>query len=68
LISPHVARKLVGQDYKVLLPASALIGGILLLAADTIARTVSFKTEIPAGIIVTMLSVPYFLYLLMRSK
>ncbi|MFF2907611.1 FecCD family ABC transporter permease [Paenibacillus sp. NPDC057934] len=68
LISPHVARKLVGHDYKVLLPASALIGAILLLAADTIARTVSFKTDIPAGIIVTMLSVPYFLYLLMRSK
>ncbi|MCR8659895.1 FecCD family ABC transporter permease [Paenibacillus endoradicis] len=68
LISPHVARKLVGQNYKVVLPASALIGAILLLAADTIARTISFKTDIPAGIIVTMLSVPYFLYLLMRSK
>jgi iron complex transport system permease protein len=68
LISPHVARKLVGHNYKVLLPASALIGALLLLAADTIARTVSFKTDIPAGIIVTMLSVPYFLYLLMRSK
>jgi ABC-type Fe3+-siderophore transport system permease subunit len=68
LISPHVARRLVGHDYKVLLPASALIGAILLLTADTIARTVSFKTDIPAGIIVTMLSVPYFLYLLMRSK
>ncbi|WP_139990614.1 FecCD family ABC transporter permease [Paenibacillus paridis] len=68
LISPHVARRLVGNDYKVLLPASALIGAILLLAADTIARTVSFKADIPAGIIVTMLSVPYFLFLLMRSK
>jgi iron complex transport system permease protein len=68
LISPHVARKLVGHNYKVLLPASALIGALLLLTADTIARTVSFKTDIPAGIIVTMLSVPYFLYLLMRSK
>jgi ABC-type Fe3+-siderophore transport system permease subunit len=68
LISPHVARKLVGHDYKVLLPASALIGALLLLVADTIARTVSFKSDIPAGIIVTMLSVPYFLYLLMRSK
>lgn len=68
LISPHVARKLVGHDYKVLLPTSALIGALLLLVADTIARTVSFKSDIPAGIIVTMLSVPYFLYLLMRSK
>jgi len=68
LISPHIARKMVGQNYKVLLPASALIGAILLLIADTIARTVSFKGEVPAGIIVTMLSVPYFLYLLIRSK
>ncbi|MFF2885939.1 FecCD family ABC transporter permease [Paenibacillus sp. NPDC057967] len=68
LISPHVARKLVGPDYRVLLPTSALVGALLLLAADTIARTVSFKADIPAGIIVTMLSVPYFLYLLMRSK
>jgi len=68
LISPHVARKLVGHNYKVLLPASALVGALLLLTADTIARTVSFKSDIPAGIIVTMLSVPYFLYLLMRSK
>lgn len=63
-----MARKLVGHDYKVLLPTSALIGALLLLVADTIARTVSFKSDIPAGIIVTMLSVPYFLYLLMRSK
>ncbi|MEK4348009.1 FecCD family ABC transporter permease [Paenibacillus sp. FSL P4-0184] len=68
LISPHVARKLVGHDYKVLLPTSALIGALLLLVADTLARTFSFKSDIPAGIIVTMLSVPYFLYLLMRSK
>ncbi|WP_141505176.1 FecCD family ABC transporter permease [Paenibacillus luteus] len=66
LISPHVARKLVGPDHKLLLPASALIGGLIMLSADTIARTVSFGADIPAGIIVTMLSVPYFLYLLMR--
>ncbi|WP_042168617.1 FecCD family ABC transporter permease [Paenibacillus gorillae] len=68
LISPHVARRLVGPDYRLLLPASGLTGALLLLAADTIARTVSFKADIPAGIIVTMLSVPYFLFLLMRAK
>ena len=66
LISPHVARKLVGPDHKFLLPASALIGALIMLAADTIARTVSFGADIPAGIIVTMLSVPYFMYLLSR--
>lgn len=68
LISPHVARKLVGPDHKLLLPASGLIGGIILLAADTIVRTIQFGADQPAGVFVTMLSVPYFLYLLMRSS
>jgi len=68
LISPHMARKLVGPDHKWLLPVSGLIGGIILLASDTIVRTASFALGIPAGVIVTLVSVPYFLYLLMRSS
>jgi iron complex transport system permease protein len=66
LICPHLARKLVGPDHKLMLPASALLGGIIMLTSDTLARTISFGGDTPAGIIVTMLSVPYFLYLLMR--
>jgi ABC-type Fe3+-siderophore transport system permease subunit len=68
LISPHLARKLVGSDHKLLLPAAGIIGGIILLSADTIVRTLVSGPDLPAGIFVTMLSVPYFLYLLMRSS
>jgi iron complex transport system permease protein len=68
LISPHMARKLVGPDHRLLLPAAGLIGGIILLASDTIVRTASFVMGIPAGVIVTIVSVPYFLYLLMRAS
>lgn len=68
LISPHLARKLVGSDHKFLLPASGMIGGIILLSADTIVRALVSGPDMPAGIFVTMLSVPYFLYLLMRSS
>lgn len=60
LISPHLARKLVGPNHKLLLPASALTGMLVVLIADTITRTVSFGTDIPTGIIITMLSTPYF--------
>ncbi|WP_438492416.1 FecCD family ABC transporter permease [Paenibacillus sp. IHBB 3054] len=68
LISPHLARRLVGPNHKLLLPASALTGTLVVLIADTITRTVSFGTDIPTGIIITMLSTPYFLYLLARSE
>jgi len=68
LISPHIARKLVGSDHKVLLPAAGIIGGMILLASDTIVRTASFAMGIPAGVIVTIVSVPYFLYLLIKAS
>jgi len=68
LISPHLARKLVGSNHKLLLPTSGIIGAIILLSADTIVRALVSGPDLPAGIFVTMLSVPYFLYLLMRSS
>ncbi|SHO48634.1 FecCD family ABC transporter permease [Anaerocolumna xylanovorans] len=68
MISPHMARKLVGPDHKFLLPASCLAGAIIVLLADTITRTISFGTDIPTGIIITVLSTPYFLYLLAKSN
>ncbi|NKF07933.1 iron ABC transporter permease [Clostridium gasigenes] len=68
MISPHLGRKLVGPDHKVLIPASALIGSLVVLAADTITRTVSLGADIPTGIIITVLSTPYFLYLLAKSN
>lgn len=64
LIAPHLARRLIGPHHRVLLPASALLGALLVLAADTLARV----TDIPAGLIVSMLGAPYFLYLLGKMR
>lgn len=66
LIAPHIARKLVGSNNKILLPAAGLIGGIFLLSADTIGRIVIPATEIPAGIVVSIIGAPYFIYILSK--
>ena len=68
MISPHMARKLVGPNHKLFLPASCLSGAILVLLADTITRTISLGTDVPAGIVITVLSTPYFLYLLAKAN
>jgi len=68
LIAPHLARQLVGAKHQILLPASALVGGLLVLMADTIGRSLLEPSEIPAGIVVAVLGAPYFLYLLARLK
>ncbi|MED1864125.1 iron ABC transporter permease [Fictibacillus nanhaiensis] len=67
LMAPHIARSLVGPRHQVFLPVAALIGGILLLAADTIGRVVLDPSGIPAGIIVTIIGAPYFMYLLAKK-
>lgn len=68
MISPHMARKLVGPNHKLLLPASCLSGAIIVLLADTITRTISLGMDIPTGIVITILSTPYFLYLLAKAN
>ncbi|KAA9006591.1 iron ABC transporter permease [Paenibacillus spiritus] len=68
LIAPHLARRLVGPRHQILLPASALTGSLLLLAADTIGRWIMQPAEIPAGVVVAVIGAPYFLYLLARAK
>jgi iron complex transport system permease protein len=68
LITPHILRLLVGPDHKILYPTSAVAGGIVLLMSDTLARTVLMPREIPVGIITSVIGVPFFLYLLVKSK
>ncbi|MGM9924734.1 MAG: FecCD family ABC transporter permease [Bacillus sp. (in: firmicutes)] len=68
LIAPHIARRIVGPKHQVLLPVAALIGALILLTADTIGRNIVQPMELPAGIIVALVSAPYFIYLLMKSK
>ena len=67
LIIPHIARLIVGPNYKVLLPTSALIGGIFLLVVDDIARCL-FSIEIPIGILTSLIGAPFFLYLLFNER
>lgn len=64
LIAPHLTRRLVGYGYHAVIPIAGLLGALLLLIADTIGRWVIQPTEIPAGLIVSVIGAPYFLYLL----
>ncbi|MBT9139887.1 MAG: Hemin transport system permease protein HmuU [Dehalococcoidia bacterium] len=68
LIIPHAVRMVSGPDHRVLLPASALVGGIFLVWADVVARTVMAPREIPVGIITAFIGAPFFIYLLRKKK
>jgi len=68
LVVPHLMRLLVGPDHRLLLPASALAGGSLLLLADVAARLVIAPAELPIGIVTALLGAPFFLYLLLRER
>lgn len=68
LIIPHIVRIIIGPDHRVLLPASALAGGIFMIFADTIARTIISPVEVPVGIITALFGGPFFLYLLKKTK
>ena len=60
LVVPHINRILLGPDHRRLLPASALLGGLVMVAADTLARTVAGPTEIPVGVVTALLGAPFF--------
>ncbi|MBI3814471.1 MAG: iron ABC transporter permease [Nitrospinae bacterium] len=68
LLIPHIVRFFAGSDSRFLLPLSALTGGTLLCAADTIGRTAISPMEIPAGVVTAILGAPYFLYLLRKRE
>lgn len=68
LIAPHVARKLVGSMHEGLVPTAALAGGFLVVFADFVGRMISPPTEIPAGIVTSIVGVPFFLYLLWKRE
>lgn len=67
LVVPHVARLLVGGDHRMLLPASMVLGGILMLLADIASRTLAAPAELPVGAIVAMVGAPFFLFLMVKQ-
>lgn len=68
MIVPHLIRLGVGPDHRFLLPASALLGGSLLLAADMVARVVVAPAELPIGILTALIGAPFFLWILLKDR
>lgn len=68
LIAPHMARRLVGNRHKYLILLSALMGAVLVVAADAIGRSIMPPTQIPAGIVVAVIGTPYFIYLMLKQR
>ena len=68
MVIPHAVRMVVGSDHRLLLPASALVGGMFLVLSDTVARTAFAPAEIPVGIVTALAGGPFFLYLLIWRK
>ena len=68
LAAPHIARLMIGNDYRKLVPSSALIGALLVLIADTVGGTLFSPVVLPVGIMLSILGGPFFLYLLLNRR
>ena len=68
LVSPHIMRRVIGGDYRFLIPLSGLCGGVLLLVSDTVARTVIAPAVLPVGILTSFMGVPLFIYLIISRR
>lgn len=67
LIVPHISRMIIGSDHKYTIPFSIILGGIVLLVADTVARSILGSLELPVGVIMSIVGGPFFLYLLRKK-
>jgi len=67
LVGPHIMRRLIGGDHRFLIPASSVMGGLILLASDTLGRTIISPVVLPVGAITSFLGAPVFLYVLSRG-
>ncbi len=68
LVSPHMVRRIIGDDQRFLFPVSCVVGGIILLAADSVARIIIAPAVLPVGVLTAFLGAPLFLYLLIRGN
>lgn len=68
LVIPHLIRLVAGADHRIVIPGSALLGAVLLTAADLVARTLVAPAELPIGIITALLGAPLFLYMLVKNR
>ncbi|EHQ36391.1 FecCD family ABC transporter permease [Methanoplanus limicola] len=68
LVGPHICRMIIGADHRFLIPASGLMGGLILISADAFARAVFAPLVIPIGIMTAFIGVPFFIYLFIRRR
>ncbi|WP_445634016.1 ABC-type Fe3+-siderophore transport system, permease 2 component [Nostoc sp. DSM 114161] len=68
LIAPHLGRQLVGSTHEALIPTSALLGGVIVVMADFLGRTLFAPIELPCGVVTAAIGAPYFLYLLICNR
>jgi iron complex transport system permease protein len=68
LVAPHITRMITGSDHRILIPASGLVGAVILLGADNLSRIIIYPAVIPVGIMTAFLGVPFFLYLFLRRS
>lgn len=68
LVAPHMARKLVGSKFSNVLPTSALLGGIIVMLADLVGRTILLPLDIPVGVFTSAIGAPFFIYLLFTRR
>lgn len=67
LVVPHLSRIIVGKEHKILIPFTALLGGLMLVIADFLGRIIAYPVEIPIDIVMAIIGAPFFLYMLKRS-
>jgi iron complex transport system permease protein len=68
IVVPHLLRLVIGPSHALLLPSSMLLGAVLMLVADSAARTLAAPAEVPIGIITAAIGAPFFLVLLLRQR
>ncbi len=68
LVAPHMARMIIGADHRFLIPASGVLGAVVLVGADGVAMNIISPVIIPVGVVTSLVGVPFFIYLIMRRK
>ncbi len=68
LVAPHMARMIIGGDHRFLIPASGVLGALVLMSADAVGMNLIAPTIIPTGIMTSIVGVPFFMYLMMKGK
>jgi iron complex transport system permease protein len=68
LVTPHLVRMMLGSDHRIVAPAAAILGGVLLVLADLLARTAIAPRQLPVGALTALIGVPLFLALMRRQR